>query len=511
MPHASLTAADVLLSPDALRAADQAAADAGLPLSLLMEHASRSIGEAVADLAPTGNVHLLCGTGHNGGDGLGAARWLAANGRSVTVWLVPNHDLADPTRHQLDLLRSIATLPGAEVRIEYADTPDLQDASVVIDAMLGTGAKGEPRAPFDTWIRAANQTDTLRIAVDVPTGLDAQTGRAHDTCYRADHTLTLAARSPGLVLGEGPLWTGTTRVLPIGVPEAFLFNHADDTSAIQTSDEWARDVLPSRTRGAHKFTAGSVVVIGGSDAYQGAPVISSLAAAATGAGYVTCVVPANVAASARTHLVAEVVRPAAGSPTHLSPDALSELGDVLDRANAVVIGPGLGRHEETQQFVCDFIRQADVPLVIDADALFALDTDFLASLPSGLRVLTPHAGEFERLTGEQPADDRIAQARRWNKQLGATLVLKGTPTVIADIDGTCWVAPSAPTSLATAGSGDTLAGAIAALLASTAPHAAALAVHLGCRAAESLHDQMRPEAATALELIEALRTLDLAR
>ncbi len=511
MPDASLTAHDLLLSPDALHAADRAAADAGLPLALLMEHASRSIAEAVDALAPSGRIHLLCGQGHNGGDGIGAARWLAAIGRSVTVWLAPDCERTELTSDQLDLLRSIARLPGADVQIGQVAAPDLSDAAVIVDAMLGTGARGEPRAPFDHWIGLANGTNALRIAADVPTGLDAQTGYAQEVCFRADHTLALAARSPGLVMHDGPLWAGTTRVLPIGVPDGFLLAHADGRSAVQSSDDWARAAFPSRPRGAHKFTAGSVVVIGGSHAYQGAPVLSSLAAAATGAGYVTCVVPEAVACSARAHLVAEVVRPAEGSHAHLSPQSLPGLSDVLERADAIVIGPGLGRHEQTRQFVRDFLSQTELPVVIDADALFALDIDFLAALPPGRRILTPHAGEFERLTGEKPANDRIAQARAWSERLDVTLVLKGTPTITAHPDGTCWIAPSAPTSLATAGSGDTLAGAIAALLARDAPNAAALAVHLGCRAAESLCSRMRPEAATALNLIDALRTSDLAR
>ncbi len=508
MPDASLTADDLLLSPDALRAADQAAVRAGQPLALLMEHAARSIGEALDDLAPDGRIHVLCGPGHNGGDGLGAARWLTSRGRAVTVWLAPKRSMADLTTEQLALLQSVATLPGADVRIERATLPDLSSATLIVDAILGTGAKGEPRAPFDSWIHAANDTDALRVAIDVPTGLDAQTGRAHDACLRADCTMALAARSPGLVMGDGPLWAGATRTLPIGVPDAFLFEHADKHSAIQTSDAWARAQLPTRPRGAHKFTSGSVVVIGGCEAYQGAQVLAAMAAAAMGAGYVTCIVPQSVAASARTHLVAQVVRTASGAPTHFSPGALAGLSDVIGRADAVVIGPGLGRHEQTQQFVRDVVAEADVPLVLDADALFALDSDFLAHLPPRPRVLTPHAGEFERLTGEKPADDRIAQARTWSERLSATLVLKGTPTVTATPNRACWVAPSAPTSLATAGSGDTLAGAIASLLAQGAQHAAALAVHLGCRSAESLSAEMRSDAASALDLIGALRRVN---
>ena len=509
MPDATLTADDLLLSPDALRAADRAAADAGLPLALLMEHASRSIAESIAGLVPSGRVHVLCGGGHNGGDGLGAARWLASRGRSVAVWLAPDCAMAQLTSNQLALLQSVARLPGADVRIAHAASPNLSSASAVVDAMLGTGAEGQPRAPFDAWIRAANDAEAVRVAVDVPSGLNAQTGRAHDACFRADCTLALAARSPGLVMHDGPLWAGATRVLPIGLTDDFLFAHADAASAAQSNDAWARAALPSRRRGAHKFTAGSVVVIGGSKTYQGAPVLSSLAAAATGAGYVTCVAPHMAAASARAHMVAEVVAGADGSQTHLSPQALPGLSGMLDRADAVVIGPGLGRHEQTQQFVHDFLTQSTLPVVVDADALFAVDVDLLASLQPGRRVLTPHAGEFERLTGEKPADDRIAQARAWSKRLGVTLVLKGTPTLTASPDGTCWVAPSAPTSLATAGSGDVLAGTIGALLARAAPDAAALAVHLGCRAAESLSDRMRAEAATAPDLIDSLRTLDL--
>ena len=501
-----------LPSAAALRAADAEMAEAGLPALALMENSGRAAGRWLRRHAPPGAVLVACGKGGNGGDGFVAARVLAEAGRDVDVWaLHPADALRDDTRqHRLLLERLAPHLPG---RVRFVDGagPGARYA-VAVDALLGTGQTGDVRDPEAAALGVLAGVP-WRVALDVPTGLDADTGVASDGAFSAHATLAFAAASPGLYLNDGPAHAGQVAVLGIGIPAPLLDAQiAAHGGAYRTRDGWARAVQPVRDAHAHKYSAGTVLVLAGSEAYTGAPRLAATAAARAGAGYVRLATAAPAAA-----LVAPSLPdiPTTALPLHadggLDPaHAHSLLQEALGRTNALVVGPGLGRAASTGEAVRALLLAFDGPAVVDADALAAVSPGFLATHAAGRWVLTPHAGELARLAGKDRLDltDRVAVARDLARRWNVVLVVKGLPSVVAEPSGR--VALSAPhtPALATAGTGDVLAGLTGGFLAQgLAPFdAALLALHTSGRAALRY---ARRHAAASMQASDLLRLVPL--
>lgn len=424
-----LTAAD-------MRAAEEAASAAGTDVDTLMERAGAGVARWAARLAPGAPVLVLCGPGNNGGDGYVAARLLRAGGANVRVAA-----LADP---KTDAARRAAARWVGSVGALH----DAASAPVVIDAMLGTGATRPLDAPHAaTLINAAK----LAIAVDVPSGLDADGVRAPEGVGRCHLTLALGALKPAHLLQPGAELCGAVRLVDIGVPTA------GEIHVLPTPD------LPAPGPNAHKYSRGMVAVVGG--AMPGAALLAAEAALHGGAGYVML----------------------AGGKTTGGPHALVRRrldGDTLGerRIGCVAVGPGLGRDPEGQRRL-DLALASGHPLVIDGDALHLVGAD---AIPAG-SILTPHASEFVALfgTGGGSKLDRTRAAARTS---GAVVVHKGADTVIAAPDGRAVIAPPTSAWLSTAGTGDVLVGAIAAQRATGLdPFAAAQAgAWLHARAAERL-------------------------
>lgn len=461
-----------LLLPDELGASDRWAVDHGTPGFTLMQRAAAALARSALRTLPPGPIAVLCGPGNNGGDGLVAAQLLHEAGREVRV--IVTRDPAE-LRGDAALARDACTLPLAR----WAPG-SLAGVAGAIDALLGTGATGAPRGPEAEIVAALSEARLPVIACDLPTGIDAGTGVVAGAAVTATTTVTFHRPSPGHVVAPGKGHSGHVEVVDIGIPAAVPI--APQIGLLR--DALLKE-LPARAAASHKFSAGAVVVVAGAPRYPGAAVLAARGAQRAGAGYVIGAV--SEAAAAALHAVApEVIAwpwpanpPAAGVGAWLS-ERLGERGD------AIVAGPGLGDGEAAEQLIAAALGTA-LPVVLDADGLapFAGEPERLQR--SAPLVLTPHAGELGRLLGRSSAqigESRLGSAREAAERSGAVVVLKGDDTIIADPGGHVAVNDLPAPALATAGTGDVLAGAMGALLAAGLPAftAASAAVRLHARA-----------------------------
>ena len=456
-----------VLTPEEAGALDRDTQEAGTPAEVLMERAGRAVARAAVDLI--GGVYgrravVVCGKGNNGGDGLVAARHLARWGLRVAVFAVePVDTLREPAASNLARLDEI----GVRVRgwSSAALTRELDRADVAIDAIFGTGFRGFPE---DAWADAIDGLNAGRppiVAVDIPSGVNGATGAVEGAAVRAEVTVTFGAAKIGAVVLPGAELAGAVRVVDIGFPADLV--HAG-AFLVEPSD--VAGWLPTRPVETHKRAAGVLVVVAGSRDMTGAPALVAQAAARIGAGLVTIAAPAEALPSIRPQLSEATFRglPTTGSGS-IASGALEPVLELLGRADALAIGPGLTTDEETAGFVRDLVRASPVPVVVDADALnaFAGRAADLADRKAEA-VLTPHAGEFARLTGVDAralGSDRLSHARALARDVGAVTLLKGSRTIVADEHGAVRINPTGGSVLATAGSGDVLTGMIGGLVA----------------------------------------------
>ena len=508
-----------ILSTDAMRAADRRTIEAfGLPGFTLMETAGRGAAEMIERVygAQAGrHVLVLAGKGNNGCDGFVVARVLAGRGARVrVVTLATEEEATEDTAHNLRLFRALVAhderlqLDVFEhiSQIAAAHPPDL-----VVDALLGIGVTAPLRAPVDTLARWMNGQAAPVVALDVPTGLDSDTGLAQPDAVRANLTVTMAAKKTGLLFNDGPGQAGRVEVVEIGIPQHLLADAiALPGSALRSTDAAVRRLLPTRAADAHKYSAGKVVTVAGSDAFPGAAVMASEAAARAGAGAVVCCTAASARPTIEAKLteVMTVALPETDDGS-LAPSALDSITEQTASADAVLVGCGLGKHPKTQALVRDLLPRLDGPVVVDADGLNALagHTDLVAEHADGRWVLTPHLGELKRLVGEDlDATNRVRLAAEWAERWQSVLVVKGMPSVVGTPDGRVFVGGSGNPALATAGTGDVLAGMTVGLLAQgLAPAEAAIcALHLGGLAADRWAATRAPRTLLATDILREL-------
>ena len=454
----------------------------GVSVSELMHRAGYAAAQEVLELAGTGRVVVLCGLGNNGGDGWVAAEALSSRGMDVTV-VSP----VDPGEIPGDLARQVAqSTVRAGVPVVVGPSRDelealLADADVALDCMLGTGFHGSVRAPFDIWIECVNASPAHVVAVDVPSGLSSQTGHAASSCIVADMTVTMLALKPGLLADDGRDVCGAIVVAPLAEQTEQLVIEADPVA-------WRTDlvdylsVLPVPSASVDKFDRGSVLVVGGSRRFPGAAIMAARAAARMGAGYVTLAVPASVAPIAQMHLLEiPVVALPEDSDGVMTADAAPTLRQLAKRASAVLVGPGMRATSGTTAVVTALLG-TEAPLVVDADGLNCLSrltNNNLPELPEVTRrtaplVLTPHRRELGRLVGyvENPPSSLVGQLDAAREIVwadgGSNLVVvsKGSATGCVSVNQAILPKPG-PSSLATAGSGDVLAGMMVSALAQT--------------------------------------------
>jgi hydroxyethylthiazole kinase-like uncharacterized protein yjeF len=499
--------------PDAerMRAIDRwAIDDRGVPSLDLMERAGAGVTRVVERLVPDGPVVVVCGTGNNGGDGLVVARLLRDAGREVTVLCA-----GLPAKLTGDALANLERLPG-DAPLQLGQSMGvLAGASVVVDALLGTGFAGEPRGAIGEAIAAIAGCAAPVVSVDVPSGVDASTGVVAGAAVRATSTVTFHMAKPGLWIHPGKMHAGEVEVLDIGIPRGGP--HDADIGLIAPATLL---LLPRRTAVSTKFSSGHVLVAGGSRGLTGAPRMAALGAMRAGAGYVTACIPATlqgiVASGGPPELMTRGLPDADGA---LMPAGVEVVLEAARRGGALALGPGLGRGEHAIAFARALARRAEVPLVLDADGLNAhADSsgthggghlDDLAAR-AATTVLTPHPGELARLLDtdtDHIARERLAHARLAATRAGAVVVLKGDDTLIVDPSGQVAVSPGNSPALATAGSGDVLCGVIATLLSQgLSPFAAAAAgVLLHVRAGRlAARTQGAAEGVIASDVIAAL-------
>lgn len=468
--------------PDAegSRSADHwAIEDQGIPSLELMEAASAGLATLVQEVAPDGEVVVVCGGGNNGGDGYACARLLRDAWREVRVLTT-----SDPASLTGDAAVQLQRLPGDVPR--RFDPALLDGAAVIVDALLGTGFTGEPRGLVADAIAAIADAGVPVVACDVPSGVDAGTGEIAGRAVRAVATATFHAAKPGLYVEPGKGHAGDVRVVDIGIPAGAPVPEPD---VGLIADAALLAGLPRRGAAWTKFTSGHVLVAGGSRGLLGALILASEAAGRAGAGYVTACVPASEQPVVAAHVV-EVMQLALPDEDghHVAEGVRVVLAEAHRRGGALVLGPGLGRSEPAAAFARAAAAQAPVALVLDADGLNAhaglLDDLGAREAPT---VLTPHEGELGRLLGV-PSEDvrarRLHHAREAARRAHAVVVLKGDDTLVAEPGGQVLVSPGATPALATAGTGDVLSGVIGALLARGVEPvtAAAAAVRLHARA-----------------------------
>ena len=492
-----------LFTPAQVRDLDQRAFAHGVPGLALMERAAGHLARAVLAAGGRGyglRVGVLCGKGNNGGDGLAAARLLRTAGAAPTVCLVAGPDaLSGDADEQLRRYRALGG------RFAASPAAALDSADVGVDCLLGTGASGEPREPFAAAVRALNAVRARGLAVvacDLPTGVDADSGRVPGEAVQADVTVTLGAHKRGLWL-----WPARGRCGRLVLGDLGIVNDADPPAATVLEAADVATLVPPPRPDAHKRTRGVVVVLAGSPGMTGAATLVARGAMAAGAGLVT------VGTSPRARpLVAPTVPEALTlDVADDDPDAAFDiLAARLEGADALAVGPGLGHAEPTVALVRRLAREVDLPLVLDADGLnaFRHEGDLLADHAAPLLVCTPHAQELGRLVG---SSGHGVWARRFQlvpekaEAWRATVVAKGPGSLVAAADGRVWVNPTGGPALATGGTGDVLTGMTAALVAQRPqPDSVAAAVWLHGRAGGLAGEGRAARSATALGVAAAV-------
>jgi NAD(P)H-hydrate epimerase len=501
-----------VLTAAEMQRAERECAGIGISTDMLMENAGRAVaGEVGRILGGVERKHilLLIGPGNNGGDGLVAARHLHDRGAKVSLFLLGQRAGDDAN---LKLVRE----RGIDC---YEDPAGLEEllpqASAVIDALFGTGRSrplsGVFRQTLERVAEAKKEHSGLKvIALDLPSGLDADTGACDAACLYADHTITLGFLKPGLYNSPGAGRAGLVTVVDIGIPEQLVKGITTEL----ITDNWARQVLPGRPVDANKGSFGQVLVVAGSINYIGAAYLACSGATRVGAGLVTLATASSLVPVLAAKLTETTYLPLPESTPGIVADeatgvVLAELGNY----SVMLLGCGLGQSEQAMKLIRSVLLQSEKTLprlVLDADAL-----NTLARIPGWWRklegdaVLTPHPGEMERLTGlavDKIQSDRAGTARRAAAEWGKTVVLKGAYTVIASPDGGVKICPAANPGLASAGTGDVLAGIIAGLLAQglVSFTAAALGVWLHARAGEMVKAELGDAGMLASDLLPVL-------
>jgi ADP-dependent NAD(P)H-hydrate dehydratase / NAD(P)H-hydrate epimerase len=471
----------------------------GIDPLALMERAGHGLAGVVQRHAPEGPVAVVCGKGNNGGDGLVAARVLREAGRDVDVLCVwPTEWFSD------DAAAMLERLPGP--RPEPFERDRLSRAHVVVDALLGTGFEGAPRDPLDQVIAGINASRARVIAADVPSGVNASTGEVAGVAVHAIATATFHRAKPGLWVHPGKAHAGHVHVVEIGIPRG-----APPVPCAGLIGPSVVRGMPRRESASTKFTSGTVTVIGGARGITGAPIMAAHAAMRAGAGYVSIATGRSNEAAFAIRPVESMLRLLPDDHGSLSMESVDPVLKAIKRADAVILGPGLGRAKAAVAFARELYERIDVPLVIDADALNALEGVFPEDLPQRRwpTVLTPHEGEMGKMLGlpaGEIAAHRLEHAREAAQTAKAIVVLKGDDTLVASPDGRVAISPGGAPALATAGTGDVLGGVIGALLArGMAPAAAASAgVWLHVRAGRIAAEPHGPDGVIASDVIGAL-------
>lgn len=493
-----------ILTAGEMREIDRRTSELGIPGIILMENAAMRVVEFLElRFAPVNRhrVVVFCGKGNNGGDGLAIARQIFTRflPQSLDVLLA-----CEPEELRGDAAANYRMLIAAGGQVRFAVEPKMQAATLVIDALLGTGLEGSARGKSLEWIRAINGGFPVAkvVAVDVPSGMPSDSGEPSGEFARADATLTFTAPRWCHVLAPNRYHLGELHVAPIGTPPA-LFEEDDAIRLALVEPRGFRELLEPRKPSGNKGDYGHVLVVAGSPGKTGAAAMSGMAALRAGAGLVT-VASAPAAIPVISAYSPELMTEA------LPEDELNAVRKLMEKLTLLAIGPGIGTADPTAHLVRDLFATCEKPMVVDADALNILASGPWPDPGGKLRILTPHPGEMARLTGTTVKDvqaDRIGYARRFATERQVILVLKGEGTLLAFPDGHVWANPTGSPSMATGGTGDVLTGMVAGFVAQhprKPREAVAAAVYLHGRAGELGAREISEQAFVATDIFRML-------
>ncbi len=483
-----------VLTAEQMQKVDAETIAGGVPGLELMERAGAGVAKAIlARHGKQGKAAIFVGPGNNGGDGLVVARLLVEAGWKCSIHLLKTTDLTPGTAKNYQRLnkKSIREFDASREDWPQRAPEDLVDATILVDSIFGTGFKGAPRDRAAEMIALINITASARnipiIAIDIPSGVDGTTGAVAGEAVRATETITIGVPKTGLLFYPGKEHVGELSIIDIGFPNEIV--EAKANGWFYLDEIAAAKKLPKRAPDIHKYQAGSLLLIAGSEAYRGAALLAGEAALRGGCGMVFLAVPrairADVAATLREAVTIALPQTPQGT---IALAAAEELKPYVEKANAIAIGPGLGRNDETDTFVREFVANSSTPIVVDADAITAF-AGRANELVWANTVLTPHDGELNRLVGDSNARDaigRLGESASVAMKLRSVLVRKGAPTLIASADGKIHINSTGNSALATGGTGDVLTGLIGSLLAQGASpvDAACVACFLHGRAGE---------------------------
>ena len=491
--------------------------DFGIPGIVLMENAGRTtfhilrkhLGEDIQDL----RVAVVAGPGNNGGDGYVIARYLINHGADVTTFLLsPREKIKGDALTNLQILEKMS----AQI-VQIADESSFEDAAcswqeadLIVDAILGTGLTSEVRSPFRDAILAINESPAVRLAVDLPSGLDADTGLILGCAVRADFTATYGFMKMGMAVYPGLEYCGKVEVVDISIPLPAVKERAPRAILYTIPHTSAYFGLRSDPE-AHKGAFGHLLIIGGSPGKTGAPAMAARAASRIGAGLVTVGIPASLNPILETKLTEEMTEPLPeGLPGYLSQVSTQRVLELAEGKRGMVLGPGLSTADGIRELVESVLSEHSGWIVIDADGLNALAEDLsVLSKTKASLVLTPHPGEMGRLVGKtskEAQENRIGLARDFASKHGVWLVLKGARTITASPEGRIFINTTGNCWMASGGQGDALSGILGGLLAQGIPaeEAVPFGVYLHGLAADNVLERRAPAPVLASDVIEEI-------
>ncbi|MGB5892861.1 MAG: NAD(P)H-hydrate dehydratase [Ignavibacteriaceae bacterium] len=442
----------------------------GLPGIMLMENASREIFERIISSFVFNSIGFVCGKGNNGGDGFAAARHFVNAGYKVKVFYLGNQNEMTPDcRMNFSILKKMEKSHSNLSIAKYKSVKtlsSLKNYELICDALLGSGAKGKLREPFLSIVHSLNRMQKFKVAIDIPTGLDVDKGYGEDI-FHSDLTITLGGFKKGLFFSDGYSHSGDIEKGRIGVSDNYLESITTKDYLIEPED--ALIGLPKKAKSIHKYSAGKVLNICGSESFPGAAALTSKAALKIGAGASILAFPKSIRNFIQKKMSEVVVHTYEDdNKGFLSEKNVDALLQKIKWADVVTIGPGISRSKQTQNAVIKLLKERNFKnVIIDADAVFALNKNRFKDINLKNSVLTPHLGEFADLLGLSVSvikQDVLKYGRNFTNKTGVYLVLKGAPTIIFTPNGDALINSSGNPSLAKFGTGDVLTGTIAGLL-----------------------------------------------
>jgi hydroxyethylthiazole kinase-like uncharacterized protein yjeF len=490
-----------------------------IPGVVLMENAGRGAAEIICNIFPDlqkKRIAIIAGKGNNGGDGFVIGRHLLNQGFSIKVFLLtqPKSLRGDAEINYQIFSRmkgEVISIPSSK---DYQKVKkDLEKFDLLIDGIFGTGLDAEVRGYYREVIEHLNSLKKPVVAIDIPSGLAANTGRPLGTAIRASHTITFGLPKVGHLISPGIDYVGEVKVVDIGIPRSLVGEEKIQTYLLEEEEIRSRLSLPRRLD-THKGDYGHLLVIAGSVGKTGAAAMACEAALRIGAGLVTLAIPKSLNAIMEMKLTEVMTEPLPETPKQtLSLRAFNPLLRLCEKKRAVIIGPGIGTFKETQSLILKLIKTLEIPIILDADGLTALATQ-PKTLPAANRslILTPHPGEMARLinsAAKEVQEDRIGVSRRFSQSNHIHLVLKGFRTLIATPKGDVFINPTGNPGMASGGTGDVLTGMIGGLICQGFDILASLqiSVYLHGLAGDQVAQELGEKSLVATDIIEKIPSL----